>query len=771
MKVQYASVGAPSTPSVTSVSGGTVTSSLAGTKQVYLQLQSRGGYSLVSAAASISVGVGQKIRISIPQSAVYRLGWDLHNIIILLSPTSNVIDASVVAVVPYLINNDPITFPYIVELTDDEHLMVGEMVQNLLQLPTNPTNGMRRYVSALGQMLEYDELADDWVECSVNSFSTYVSDTSDPTQFGCDRSLADITSNAGLVIPEYDPNVGGMSQPVKYWLVNDTKSEIPQGTRVRFSINVGDIDYSTEFAGKAFITPLGYVDILTGGLDTGISGVNMEYTYQGDVQSDLVLSKPLPKNEAYAFSAKINYRDYEIRSEILKGNTIKLLPRFANAFARYDEGAEIMGDFILPKSKFRRVVPRNGGAAALDGAGRVKGYTFRDLGEQPVVGIQLGTANQKVAISNDGTVFAAAIIPDTAVQRCVLGTVGGVGKIFNAGSVTLNATKELTIEITHPTIIRVNYPDVIAGSAEGELNASKAVLFVKLPNNTYVTFNSELIVEEETSKVITLNSITGTAIANLPVNPDNTFGLYEPANITLTTSNGASSFTTGVYEFWIGYLFENNQITTISHDPVNGSIYEVSSSIADVMQVYRSWGDSIQNPYTPRDIPQNKTFPYQARKFNGDEIIYLPDSIAADNAVFVWKPTWNTGAGRWHLNNQVRFQVQTITPVLLPGGVANIGIPIGFQANIYKVSADKPCRVRLYQSANYRTQDAARLLGALPPFGKGLILEVETTTQLEIDLSPIATAINLDISENIAAAITNLSNVANAITVEFKCFK
>ena len=777
MKIQYASFNSPQAPLVTVTNNGNLTSISSGTKYFYFQCQGRGGFSLLSAPTTVQLTAGKKVEITIPSSA-RQPGWDIRKFLILVSDTANEEDTCVIATAPgYLINGVDVTvLPVTITISYDEQLRTGVILASRTNLPTtNLISGMRRYIDAEAVMLEYDARINDWATIKPSSFSTYISSTTDSTQFGADRSLEQISSSDGMLLPEYNSSVGGMSEPVKYWLVNDSLTPIPQGTRLRAIVNVGDIDYSSEFAGKVFITPLGYVNLQTGALDTAITGAGTDYTYQGDVQSDILLSKPLPAGWAYAISTKLNYRDYEVNNEVLQGSSIKVIPRFANTFAKYDEGGELLGDYILPELKQRRIVPRRGSAAALPGSGRVAGYTWKSLGEEAVVSMAPNTANQKVLISNNGSVFAGNIT-ETTKQRALVGTVNGVGKLSNWFTVALDNTKNLKISITHPEFIRPDYPDAIAASQDGEFNASRVLVFIKTADNKIYKYVSTNLVAGDTISVYELDALPSES--SLPVAMPINFGLYEPQSITITAVDAAvnneSDFTNGNVQVAVAYEYDG-EVTSISHDVNAGCIYEVASTIADVMRIYQSWGDTVRLPMTPRDIPESKTFPYQARYFNRDSIIFIPDSGAVDDGMTTWKPSWleNNELGRWHVDNFIRYQVSVTTPVLTSQQTANITAPLGVQCSIYKVTTSSVAWVRVYQSTVYRAADVARGFGVNPVSGMGLILEVETMTQLAINLSPIASAVCVEVppTNNIPIAVTNLSNQPTSVTVVFDCYK
>ena len=85
-----------------------------------------------------------------------------------------------------------------------------------------------------------------------------------------------------------------------------------------------------------------------------------------------------------------------------------------------------------------------------------------------------------------------------------------------------------------------------------------------------------------------------------------------------------------------------------------------------------------------------------------------------------------------------------------------------------RVSADGPCRIRLYSSAAARAADLSRPISTAPKPGTGLILEVVLTAAGSLDLDPHAHGANMEAepSANLPGAITNTGPSA-ALAVSF----
>lgn len=111
-----------------------------------------------------------------------------------------------------------------------------------------------------------------------------------------------------------------------------------------------------------------------------------------------------------------------------------------------------------------------------------------------------------------------------------------------------------------------------------------------------------------------------------------------------------------------------------------------------------------------------------------------------------------------------------ITTASLAVGATHQAVLAYAPVRITGVTTSVPARVRVYQTAAYRTADAARLSTVDPTGDHGLLLEVVTATgALAVTLSPQVVGYNGDTPKASAlyVAITNRHTGASAIDVDF----
>lgn len=646
MRSQYASAPTPPPPTVT-IGTGSITTAKAGNYTAWLQLRNRAGVTTFSPSVSFAIAAGQNATLCIP-AAVRQPACDIHEVLLLLSKTADPTQAAVVATYPgYELDGVTLrSLPYDFVLSRDEHLELGKMLVNRAQLPQNMDliHGMRRYVESDGQVLAYDGYRNVWNRASPPSFSTYVS--SSQGTGGCDRDIA-VIDPSEVITPDYDAS-GDLSQPVKFWIVNDTDQTtpqaIPEGTRVRLAVDINGADYSAKFVGLMVLTVLGHANLATGALDTSdIPQVGVQSVYQGDRQTDLILSKPLPPGWAYMFQVQVAFQFFQLNNEVMQGATIRFYPRFSTVNASYDEGGELLGDYILAKEKLRRIVPNGAGlnAIALPGSGRVGSYTFREVGAQIVVGFAPNAPNQNCVITNNGVCFVTNIIPVGAHLRCLVGTVDGVGRATEWGqAIALSPSTVLQVTVSHPTSIRSDYPDAIAGLSDGRPNITRIVVYVKSETSGAISSFPVLYTLGEPSSEFLVGAIAGTNVGNNLPAVDDDFGLYAPSSESFTTTpaDGTGVFESGEYRVAIAYSYENT-ITSISHSVTHGCIYEAGATLAQVFDSTKYWAPGVQSLSDLRSVPLSLVYPYQSRYVadQNNPYRYDPNTTADDDGVSIIK--------------------------------------------------------------------------------------------------------------------------------------
>lgn len=565
MRSQYASTITPPSPTVSVVAGSTTQAS-AGNKSIWIYCRNRAGVTLFSLRTDVAIASNQGLQITLP-SAIRKTASDIYEIGVVISSDTTPENGCVVATyLGYELDGvTPSVLPATISLFSDVHFQLRKVISNLAALPSsNRINGMRRLVEATNQIVEWKSRSNSWVPCLPQNFNPYVAST--VSQGGADVDLAKITDTSVILFPDYDSS-GDLSEPVKFWIVNDTNFEIPQGKRIRVSVATDTEDAGADdFKGLLQLAFLGYVNTLTGELDTTQMTVSSgTIPYQGDRVTNLTLPKPLPPNYGYILQVQMAFDDADVGNSIAQGAIVKIYPRLAPNFSEYDPVADLLGNYIVATDERRRILPNGSGLdlVAGVGSGSIAFYKFRKLGKQLVPGLETNTANQKVIITNNGTCFVANSVPtETAALRALVGTVNGIGQISGwSSAVALTNVLLLRIVLMHPTTIRNDYPDVIAGMA-AQLNATKVRVYVQpIGGGTIQVFDVPIVGQE--SEEILVGSLVSSTTSNLPTVPSNV-GLFNIESFVSNTVSGSSVFSSGNYRFAIAYL-NIDTVTTISH--------------------------------------------------------------------------------------------------------------------------------------------------------------------------------------------------------------
>ena len=654
MRYQYQ--GTPAIPPAPQLSlgAGNITAAKAGTKYLWLQYRNRAGYSAVSAVASIAVAATQKIIITIPTgakpSAVGTVfGVDIQEYVILLSETNDITTAITAATFPgYQADGTPYTLPATIELSRDQHLAITDLtVANEAALPTNPIHGMRRAIASPSGFVAYDAVFSPtgWKPVYPQLFSTYVTDTTDEN--GADVAIADIVDDAVILTPNYGVD-GTFSKTVGFWLTNDSNNAIDEGTQIGIAFDLDNVDVSSQFVGLASLTFQGYVTVSTGALDVAAMIVNTTVPYSG-AQTGMVLQKDLPVGSAIQLQVQLNFRAFQLANRPVQGSVLRVSPYLYSEFARFDPNGAINGSLIAAEFGRRRILPTTGGnaAKALKGTGSIAitgvgSYTFTGVPESDVIGLESNTANQKVFISINGSLYVADSAIAGARQRALVGTVNGIGHVKTwSGSYALDGTKALEITATYPSNITVNYPDVIAGSADGVFNASQIRIYVR-PVGGGTTKYFDVSVLAGAPQTFTIG-LTGTGVVGTPpADPADNFGLYRATDgsYVIAPILATSDFAAGNYEVAIAYVF-SDRVTSIDHSTNSGNIYEASGTLADLYQAADYWKYTVANAAALRAL-SSSSYPNFHRRAIADiglEVVWNALSTAVDDGVSFFKPS------------------------------------------------------------------------------------------------------------------------------------
>ncbi len=561
----YAGIPSQISAPVVSITVGQLTTGVSGS--LYWQIRNRQGFNLYSPPTAITLTVGQGLAVTVPDCNCE--GYDPIQYILSFSPTNTYLAAYVIAT--YSASD---VLPGVITLDQDDYFRTQLSVATVTQLPTYKINGMRVYVDSWGEIREWQD--NQWIKVYPQEFQTLISSTRSIN--GCDRDLSEFTEEQKQVIlkPNYAVD-RSYSEPVKFWIRNETTTAFYSGRSISVGVSWGGTDLTELFfgAGAVNLTFLGYVKLTDGTLDTSaltggqMAGVGERITYTNN-NSGLILEKDLEPGWGYLVVIEIQADVASLGGRIAENALIEISLSIGERIGYYSATSAIIGNLISHELDKRRIVPNVGlGAIALSGTGIVNGRTFIGVGERSVIGLIANTADQLIAINGNGTCLVVSEIRTGQVLRTKVGTLNGTGKIVDGGMISLDSTKQLSIELTHPTVIRSDYPDAIAGNSKGRFNATS--IWVWVGDNLFITSVQNGV----TAQTLT---ITGAGSQQTPVT-DSELGLYKPVINLITAVNGGSSFTTGSYPVKIAYYYENT-VTSISHQ----GITELESDILTHIQ-------------------------------------------------------------------------------------------------------------------------------------------------------------------------------------------
>lgn len=819
---QYAGVGetCPEFNVVVSF-GGELTSS--STVYFAFQLQNRIGFNKPFITSAVNYSAGQKITITIPASA-RQLGWDIHGFVISVSSTPDNPDSFIrIARVPGYQTGDgiepqsvPTVLPATVVLSKDSHISGTPNVPNLSSLPTgnNLLNGAIRWVRDKAIFLEYrqDSVAEP-NETSVfeaqdggnwHRTGTAGVPVDDTTQGnGCNREIDVVAINDTLIkTPPYqaDSPSGSKILPgwgITYWLINDyeedTGSPLPAGIRFGMSLEIEGQKSPDLLAGLFMMEFLGYVRYTDGSLKTTYTSDNSPFPLVGGMipyvqrKSNLATPEQLPPGWAIAIRIRPYFHVAELNNLVPPGAQFTGYPFIYPQSGDYNPIGKLLPDGVVFAlgDRYRVVAGTGLSVDILPGVALMPdSYDFPMQPRRNVAGLEEDTEGQQIIVNGNG---AALLKPasyqktDSEAIRAIIGTSAGTSAVGNWSAYKpVPAEKAITVTLSHPCdsqgrgTIRDDYPDAIANSKKGAFNPSSVTIYVQRQSTGQIRAYSGVGVLAAPTQVVNLTNWLDGVIEIISTGVDSSsFSLYSPKNADFEATEDGGDFPLDSYRVCYKFEYNGTRVTSISHASPP-CIAEWDGSFSDILGIIKSWGIALSPPQSPRDITESETFAFQTRRYGNDYIVYEPASIVPDNNVSAWKPNWHSlgQSGRWILDSVREFVAAITTNSLSVGAEQQLLIPLGVRCKIYRVTVSKPARVRLYQSLAYRTADIGRPLGSQPPFGRGLIAELEFSSQnLIIDLSPFAEVFNLESSKDIAALVSNLTNQNTQITATFYCIK
>lgn len=120
-----------------------------------------------------------------------------------------------------------------------------------------------------------------------------------------------------------------------------------------------------------------------------------------------------------------------------------------------------------------------------------------------------------------------------------------------------------------------------------------------------------------------------------------------------------------------------------------------------------------------------------------------------------------------------RHDQEDVTGLLPPDAKETSTVTLYPSVRLYKISTNRPARVRMYPTADMRDADLFRPIGTTPRGNHGRLLEVVTATDLlELILSPAVDITSVDaFNSDFYVSVTNLDLVAGPVVVTYSFFR
>lgn len=674
------------------VGAGNITT--AGTLYFFLSGRNRAGWTVASNPIAITYPANSSITITLPPAA-RGLGTDFLYYSIAANTTNDPIGAYQLAQWDNY-QSDQYTRRTLspIVLDRDEHIDPAGSVALPSNLPTgfDITNGMHRLIiggipngatSSYYKYLEFESKlsnlefilepypGEKWVR-TTNPYTCQITDAYGVG--GCAADVRSISSTYIIPPPTYDPiqinPVKGV--PIKLTWHNDSTLPLKAGTNLGIDIRQGSENRTDAFNGKLIITCRGYTDGLGNydRLDSG--GVNAMpnvdidriWSYSDDALGILTLNKDLAPGESAVYEIAPYFTAQQFQGMLAPN---ELISTYIYPYAQSGKNVaplwSIAGDTILPVAERMHPVPLFGaGIKVSGGSAIVKAYTFSERPDQSIFGLTPNTPNQKLCLDGNGNCAIRTTPLGSEAVLALISTTTGTSKVGALSpSIAIAASGKANLTLTIPNYagndecaIRSDYP--IIGGDLGQFNPNYVRIFAKSGATIYPALrsgNAQTGVVPDYTQAITIDSL-GAAIPQ-PANPtDPLFGLFDPPTITGTPATGGS-IPAGSYQFFAVYYYDGSTVSVI--DRISPTVIgESSLTLAELSALNQGWGRPIYNLSDLRSIARSDTFAWQHRAVAGGSIFYYdPDSVAADDGLNTFKPSYltNIQLGRWQIRKSV----------------------------------------------------------------------------------------------------------------------
>ncbi|WP_432812483.1 hypothetical protein, partial [Pantanalinema sp. GBBB05] len=637
-----------------------------------LQGENPAGCNLPSTLIQKTINAGQQLEIELP-TAIRGAGEAWTGYVISASLTNDSSTLVQLARVEALDTDDSVVpLPVTLTLSSDDHFKLSESVASPAALPaTGLIPGMRRGVSSLSYVFEYDPLSTEPIDSPVvlsaspnpgrwirvGGFSRVPISVGSPG--GCAQDIRGI-SEAVISTRRYACD-GSNGRKRTFWLTNAGTDAIASGQRVMVAITLNDIPRSATFEGLLRCVFRGYANTTTGALRTlagdgsPMRGINQEVLFE-NTKTDLIFEDELAAGEAYVLDIYPNFIPAYLNNEIVKGALIKVFPTIASQAGAYTEAGDALGDRIYPQYDRGLVVPKKGAAAVkvLKRSGLVNSRSFLAQPETIVSGFLANTSDQSVRINGSGAVYRGTDTQlDTEARRARVDCVAGVSNPSPWSAATgLVGSAGITVTLTYPSngtnaTIRSNYPDpLLAGlTGKAELNPLYVTIYVRAYNSvidlTTIKKYSGLPIVDGATQIFEISDWDeGVTIASVPGAPSADFCPFQAISASFVGGEiGSGNLPSAPNDISVAYAFEYDGSipSSISHSTAYGCLHTSSLTLAEVEDAIAYWAPPVAN-YAA--LPTTGNLLGQARQTIDDGTIYRWNGTAwsAITTQRYWRP-------------------------------------------------------------------------------------------------------------------------------------
>ena len=595
-------------PSITWNTGGNLSK---GTRYFAIQARNAAGVNLPSDVVRVDYETGDQLIISCPAENRTE-GTQFIYYFLLCGTTNNVSDMTLCGLWRNY-NGDGTTIRpfYDIEITHDHQIKTPPaIVSTIDDLPSNPIEGQpvlittgvpvsAYYIYAPWLLEDVDNAriiensAGKWCRHNgpVNYGSFPIGNTEDT--FGCHTPTENV--NIELIAqdplfptPEYFPdgsdNVLSGGQPARLSFANYEVSAYEPGRRLQLKCFIDGQPSTNRLSERVFVTVLGFVNPTTGeliktrndGTSNIMSGVGSPLQFNSAI-GFFVLERELPFG--WHIVCEISLAAKASEAQLLDGQVVSFALYIPLQAGVLIPGGRMFrttqGGLIYDELDNMRIVPSINGAKALSTIGGLihgtsdRVYEFAYQPEQLIFGLATNTANQKVAVTQDGRV----VVRDTLQPlEAILGfadTLSGE-TLVDSWSSAINLTDQgLTIRLYWPETVTASHPD--SGGKPAEFGYPQFRMYLKVGEVLYrqnTPTNTLLAVGE--FQEIEVNTLSGfTIVGEVTQPPVTNFGMFDSPLVETFAATGSI---TGLVSVGISYILSGSQLSWVNQSETSGCL-------------------------------------------------------------------------------------------------------------------------------------------------------------------------------------------------------